>query len=95
MDYAFPVYAALEQELESLGHRWTAICKWSEDRWVALHDVMAKWQAFDERQLRFNTWLTETEAVLVGLQSVNMSDISQVVQQVQCIKVSRFDKLIN
>jgi len=77
----------MERELESLGLRWTAICKWSEERWFVLQDVLAKLQAFSERQHRFKTWLSETEEILSSLQTVNMTDISQVVEQVQCIKV--------
>lgn len=34
-----------------LGDRWANICRWTEDRWVLLQDVLLKWQRFTEEQV--------------------------------------------
>uniref|UniRef100_A0A8D0EDL3 Calponin-homology (CH) domain-containing protein n=1 Tax=Salvator merianae TaxID=96440 RepID=A0A8D0EDL3_SALMN len=42
--------AALEQQLQHLGDRWATICRWTEDRWFLLQDVLRKWLQFTEEQ---------------------------------------------
>lgn len=34
-----------------LGDRWANICRWTEDRWVLLQDILLKWQRFTEEQV--------------------------------------------
>ena len=34
--HLFLAYVALEQQLESLGQRWAAVCHWVEEQWVLL-----------------------------------------------------------
>ncbi|XP_062373471.1 dystrophin [Sardina pilchardus] len=53
--------AALEEKLKHLGNRWAAICKWTEERWVLLQEVLLKWQDFAEAQCEFERWLTQKE----------------------------------
>uniref|UniRef100_A0A3Q3WZX7 Calponin-homology (CH) domain-containing protein n=1 Tax=Mola mola TaxID=94237 RepID=A0A3Q3WZX7_MOLML len=36
--------AALEEQLQSLGERWAAVCRWTEERWHKLQDVFVVWQ---------------------------------------------------
>ncbi|MBZ3883031.1 Dystrophin [Sciurus carolinensis] len=43
--------AALEEQLKVLGDRWANICRWTEDRWVLLQDILLKWQRFTEEQV--------------------------------------------
>ena len=40
----FPAYVALEQQLESLGQRWAAVCHWVEEQWVVLQVTQTKVQ---------------------------------------------------
>ncbi|ELK32006.1 Dystrophin [Myotis davidii] len=42
---------ALEEQLKVLGDRWANICRWTEDRWVLLQDILLKWQRFTEEQV--------------------------------------------
>uniref|UniRef100_A0AAY4EC99 Dystrophin n=1 Tax=Denticeps clupeoides TaxID=299321 RepID=A0AAY4EC99_9TELE len=43
---------ALEQKLQVLGDRWAAICKWTEDRWLLLQEILLKWQHFTQEQVK-------------------------------------------
>uniref|UniRef100_A0A3Q2CMS0 Calponin-homology (CH) domain-containing protein n=1 Tax=Cyprinodon variegatus TaxID=28743 RepID=A0A3Q2CMS0_CYPVA len=36
--------AALEEQLQSLGERWAAVCRWTEERWQKLQEVFLVWQ---------------------------------------------------
>ncbi|KAG2468093.1 UTRO protein, partial [Polypterus senegalus] len=42
--------AALEEQLQSLGERWAAVCRWTEERWRKLQDILLVWQQFIEDQ---------------------------------------------
>ncbi|KAI2598987.1 dystrophin, partial [Homo sapiens] len=42
-----------------LGDRWANICRWTEDRWVLLQDILLKWQRLTEEQCLFSAWLSE------------------------------------
>lgn len=37
--------------LQHFGKRWAAICRWTEERWVLLQDILRKWQHFAEEQV--------------------------------------------
>ena len=37
--------------VQVLGDRWAAICKWTEERWLLLQDILLKWQHFTEEQV--------------------------------------------
>uniref|UniRef100_A0A667XAM4 Calponin-homology (CH) domain-containing protein n=1 Tax=Myripristis murdjan TaxID=586833 RepID=A0A667XAM4_9TELE len=39
--------AALESKLQVLGDRWAAICKWTEERWILLQEILLKWQMWE------------------------------------------------
>ncbi|KAM9320032.1 dystrophin-like [Gastrophryne carolinensis] len=66
--------AALEEQLQHLGDRWAAICRWTEDRWILLQEILLKWQHFAEEQCRFDSWLTEKEELLQTIQTTDFKD---------------------
>ena len=80
-------YVALEQQLEMLGQRWANICKWVEDQWLHLQQMLTRWQHFNDEQKQFSEWLSEKEEVLARMRLVDLSDISEVIEQVQQLKV--------
>ncbi|XP_063072868.1 dystrophin isoform X2 [Engraulis encrasicolus] len=65
--------AALEKNLKDLGDRWAAICKWTEERWLLLQDVVLRWQDYTEQLSEFERWLTQKEqqATKYGLSDPN------------------------
>ena len=81
-------YLQLEQQLESLGSRWAAVCRWVEDQWQVLQEVLTKWRHFLAEQKQFDSWLKEKESVLCRMRKDNMSDVNEVIEQVRQLKVS-------
>ncbi|XP_059506329.1 dystrophin isoform X9 [Stegostoma tigrinum] len=71
--------AALEEELQILGERWAAICKWTEDRWVLLQEILFKWQYFTEEQSLFDAWLMEKEESVEKIQTTGFRDQNEMV----------------
>ncbi|KAG7239203.1 hypothetical protein INR49_029954, partial [Caranx melampygus] len=43
--------AALEEQLQSLGERWAAVCRWTEERWHKLQEVLMVWQQLISDQI--------------------------------------------
>ncbi|XP_013413171.1 dystrophin isoform X2 [Lingula anatina] len=97
-------YQALEEQLDSLGQRWTNVCKWVEDQWSNLQDVLKKWEVYSNEKNKFGTWLLEKEEVLGRMRLVNMSDLTpdevlgevkklKAIEQDMDVQVQRFDKL--
>lgn len=82
-------YQQLEKQLESLGQRWANVCKWVEEQWQILQEVLSKWKHFSGEQRQFNQWLEEKEHVLAQMCSVDMRDVNEVIEQVRQLKVSR------
>lgn len=37
--------------LQVLGDRWAAICRWTEERWILLQEILLKWQHFTNEQV--------------------------------------------
>ncbi|XP_072437733.1 utrophin-like isoform X5 [Chiloscyllium punctatum] len=66
--------AALEDQLQSLGERWAAVCRWTEERWRLLQDIFVKWQQLSEDQQLLKAWLTEKEDVLTAMQTSSFRD---------------------
>lgn len=66
--------AALEDQLQSLGERWAAVCRWTEERWHKLQDILLVWQQLLEDQSLFRAWLTEKEAALGEVQTNAFKD---------------------
>uniref|UniRef100_A0AAV2KBP9 UTRO n=1 Tax=Knipowitschia caucasica TaxID=637954 RepID=A0AAV2KBP9_KNICA len=69
--------AALEVQLQSLGERWAAVCRWTEERWHKLQEVLMIWQQLQSDQSLFKDWLTEKEEALNNVQTSNFKDQSE------------------
>jgi dystrophin len=78
----------MEKQLERLGSRWAAVCRWTEDQWVLLQGVLLRWQQFADEQTKFSVWLAEKESVLARMGQADLSDPDQVIVQVKHLKVS-------
>ena len=79
---------AMEKQLERLGARWAAVCRWTEDQWVLLQEVLLRWQQFADEQTKFSVWLAEKEGVLAHMGQADLTDPDQVIVQVKHLKVS-------
>ncbi|XP_053728438.1 dystrophin isoform X6 [Synchiropus splendidus] len=66
--------AALESKLQVLGDRWAAICRWTEERWILLQEILLKWQHFTNEQCLFDSWLTQKEEQVRSLKTSNPKD---------------------
>ncbi|XP_067428603.1 utrophin isoform X3 [Thunnus thynnus] len=69
--------AALEEQLQSLGERWAAVCRWTEERWHKLQEVFMVWQQLLSDQSLFRAWLAEKEEALSEVQTSNFKDPSE------------------
>ena len=77
----------MENQLQFLGKRWTAICHWTEEQWLLLQNILLKWQHFAEEEFRFADWLTTNEAVIENMNSADLSEPKIAIAQVQDLKV--------
>ena len=87
-------YAALEEQLEALGQRWADVCKWVEDHWALLQELLTKWQQFGEEYRQFSDWLTEKETILNGASELDTLDTTDVVSQIKDLKVGTVFKCL-
>uniref|UniRef100_A0AAQ4PPR1 Dystrophin n=1 Tax=Gasterosteus aculeatus aculeatus TaxID=481459 RepID=A0AAQ4PPR1_GASAC len=71
--------AALETKLQVLGDRWAAICRWTEERWILLQDILLKWQHFTNEQCLFDSWLTQKEELVHSIKTFNLKDQAEMV----------------
>ncbi|XP_075333549.1 dystrophin isoform X3 [Odontesthes bonariensis] len=71
--------AALESKLQVLGDRWAAICRWTEDRWILLQEILLKWQHFTNEQCLFDSWLTQKEELVGSIKTSNLKDQAEMV----------------
>ncbi|XP_058569873.1 dystrophin isoform X13 [Neofelis nebulosa] len=83
--------AALEEQLKVLGDRWANICRWTEDRWVLLQDILLKWQRFTEEQCLFSAWLSEKEDALNKIHTTGFKDQSEMLSSLQKLAVLKTD----
>ncbi|XP_078415979.1 dystrophin isoform X2 [Cetorhinus maximus] len=79
--------AALEEELQILGERWAAICKWTEERWVLLQEILFKWQYFTEEQCLFDAWLMEKEESVNKVQTTGFRDQNEMVANLRKLAI--------
>ncbi|XP_043556668.1 dystrophin isoform X1 [Chiloscyllium plagiosum] len=79
--------AALEEELQILGERWAAICKWTEERWVLLQEILFKWQYFTEEQSLFDAWLMEKEESVEKIQTTGFKDQNEMVANLRKLAI--------
>uniref|UniRef100_A0A4W6EWH3 Dystrophin n=1 Tax=Lates calcarifer TaxID=8187 RepID=A0A4W6EWH3_LATCA len=71
--------AALETKLQVLGDRWAAICRWTEERWILLQEILLKWQHFTNEQCLFDSWLTQKEELVSSIKTSNLKDQAEMV----------------
>ncbi|XP_006881922.1 PREDICTED: dystrophin-like [Elephantulus edwardii] len=79
--------AALEEQLKILGDRWANICRWTEDRWVLLQDILLKWQRFTEEQCLFIAWLSEKEEAVSKIPTSGFKDQTEKLSSIQKLTV--------
>ncbi|XP_073730912.1 utrophin isoform X3 [Misgurnus anguillicaudatus] len=70
--------AALEDQLQSLGERWAAVCRWTEERWNKLKEIQLVWQRLLDDQNLFSSWLAEKERALSEVQTCDFKDPSEI-----------------
>ncbi|KAM6448274.1 dystrophin isoform 3-T3 [Liasis olivaceus] len=78
---------ALEQQLQHLGNRWAAICRWTEDRWFILQDVLRKWLQFTEEQGLLDTWFTEKEETVTTIHTTDFKDQKEMLENLQKLAI--------
>ncbi|CAN9498333.1 unnamed protein product [Ophioblennius macclurei] len=66
--------AALESKLQVLGDRWAAICRWTEERWILLQEILLKWQHFTNEQCLFDSWLTQKEELVRSIRTASLKE---------------------
>ncbi|XP_068446612.1 dystrophin isoform X5 [Clinocottus analis] len=71
--------AALESKLQVLGDRWAAICRWTEERWILLQEILLKWQHFTNEQCLFDSWLSQKEELVRSIKTSNLKDQAETV----------------
>ncbi|XP_078246599.1 dystrophin isoform X5 [Pogona vitticeps] len=81
------VTAVLEQQLQHLGNRWATICRWTEDRWFLLQDVLRKWLQFTEEQGLFDAWLTEKEEAVNNIHTTDFKDQNEMLENLQKLAI--------
>ncbi|XP_062455961.1 dystrophin isoform X3 [Rhea pennata] len=83
--------AALEEQLQHFGDRWAAICRWTEDRWVLLQDILRKWQHFAEEQCLFDAWLTEKEDAVSKIHTTGFKDQNEMLTNLRKLAILKGD----
>ncbi|XP_056261686.1 utrophin isoform X2 [Seriola aureovittata] len=83
--------AALEEQLQSLGERWAAVCRWTEERWHKLQEVFMVWQQLLSDQSLFRVWLAEKEEALSEVQTSNFKDPSEMNTNVRRLAILKED----
>ncbi|XP_042644227.1 dystrophin isoform X9 [Tyto alba] len=83
--------AALEEQLQHFGKRWAAICRWTEDRWVLLQDILRKWQHFAEEQCLFDAWLTEKEDAVSKIHTTGFKDQNEMLTNLHKLAILKGD----
>uniref|UniRef100_A0A2D4NZX4 Calponin-homology (CH) domain-containing protein n=1 Tax=Micrurus surinamensis TaxID=129470 RepID=A0A2D4NZX4_MICSU len=78
---------ALEQQLQLLGNRWATICRWTEDRWFVLQDVLRKWLQFIEEQGLLDTWFTEKEEFVTTIHTIDFKDQKEMLEYLQKLAI--------
>ncbi|KAM9353992.1 utrophin isoform 2-T2 [Pholidichthys leucotaenia] len=83
--------AALEEQLQSLGERWAAVCRWTEERWHKLQEVFMVWQQLLSDQSLFKTWLGEKEEALGNVQMSSFKDSNEINATVRRLAILKED----
>ncbi|XP_054051234.1 utrophin isoform X2 [Rissa tridactyla] len=83
--------AVLEEQLQRLGERWTAVCRWTEERRVKLQEIQLLWQDLLEEQCLLKAWLTEKEEALSKVQTSNFKDQTDLSVNVRKLAILKED----
>ncbi|NXF44806.1 UTRO protein, partial [Oceanites oceanicus] len=83
--------AILEEQLQRLGERWTAVCRWTEERRVKLQEIQLLWQELLEEQCLLKAWLTEKEEALSKVQTSNFKDQADLSVNVRKLAILKED----
>ncbi|XP_017669208.1 PREDICTED: utrophin isoform X4 [Lepidothrix coronata] len=83
--------AILEEQLQKLGERWTAVCRWTEDRRVKLQEIQLLWQELLEEQCLLKAWLIEKEEALSKVQTSNFKDQTDLSVNVRKLAILKED----
>nr|XP_006984491.1 utrophin isoform X1 [Peromyscus maniculatus bairdii]XP_042118217.1 utrophin isoform X2 [Peromyscus maniculatus bairdii]XP_042118218.1 utrophin isoform X3 [Peromyscus maniculatus bairdii] len=83
--------AVLEDQLQKLGERWTAVCRWTEERWNRLQEISILWQELLEEQCLLEAWLTEKEEALNKVQTSNFKDQRELSVSVRRLAILKED----
>ncbi|KAM4529492.1 utrophin isoform 3-T3 [Fundulus diaphanus] len=83
--------AVLEEQLQSLGERWAAVCRWTEERWHKLQEVFLVWQQLLSDQSLIGAWLAEKEEALNQVQTSNFRDPSEMNANVRQLTILKED----
>ncbi|KAJ6660138.1 hypothetical protein lerEdw1_018065, partial [Lerista edwardsae] len=83
--------AVLEDQLQKLGERWTAVCRWTEERWIKLQDINSFWQELLEEQCLMKAWLIEKEEALNKVQTSNFKDQKELGVNVRKLAILKED----
>ncbi|XP_055495940.1 LOW QUALITY PROTEIN: utrophin [Leucoraja erinacea] len=93
--------ALLEDKLQSLGVRWAAVCRWTEERWQLLQNLFTRWQQLSDDQLCLETWLSEKENTFTDLHTRSIKGSCETEVNIQRLeedlekKRSTLDQLVN
>ncbi|XP_045861973.1 utrophin isoform X1 [Meles meles] len=83
--------AVLEDQLQKLGERWTAVCRWTEERWNRLQEINMLWQELLEEQCLLKAWLTEKEEALNKVQTSNFKDQKELSVSIRRLAILKED----
>ncbi|XP_075869628.1 utrophin isoform X3 [Nelusetta ayraudi] len=83
--------AVLEEQLQSLGERWAAVCRWTEERWHKLQEVLLVWQQLQSDQSLFREWLAEKEEALSEVRTSNFKDPGEMNTNVRRLAILKED----
>ncbi|NWX97649.1 UTRO protein, partial [Nothoprocta ornata] len=83
--------ALLEEQLQRLGERWTAVCRWTEERRLKLQEIQFLWQELLEEQCLLKAWLTEKEEALNKVQTSNFKDQTDLSVNVRKLAILKED----
>ncbi|KAM8809244.1 utrophin-like [Eudromia elegans] len=83
--------AVLEEQLQRLGERWTAVCRWTEEQRLKLQEIQFLWQELLEEQCLLKAWLTEKEEALNKVQTSNFKDQTDLSVNVRKLAILKED----
>ncbi|XP_012590479.1 PREDICTED: utrophin [Condylura cristata] len=81
----------LEDQLQKLGERWTAVCRWTEERWNRLQEINILWQELLDEQCLLKAWLTEKEEALNKVQTTDFKDQKELSVNIRRLAILKED----